>query len=207
MRISKLKKKGDRVEVILEDGNKLDLRLKISEKHGIYKGKDLSGSLSEEIKTDEEYSRVKDSAFRILSRRSHSVYELKTKLKMKEFSEKNIEKVLQELSELGYLDDNKFAEEFYHSRTRYKNDGLRKITGQLRQRGVESSIIDAIVRNNSEDSVHLENALKLAKIKLTSVNYKNTHDTAKLRAKLSLYLQNKGFSFDIIREVLKKSEL
>lgn len=206
MKINKLKKKRDQVEIIFEDGSKLDLKLKIAQDFNLYEGGNLSEELTGEIASRNEYAEAKDTAYRLLGRRAHSVYELKSKLLKRDYSSSVTDKIILELIEKNYLNDKQFALEFLGNRIRNKKDGINKIVNQLKQRGIKSSIIDEIVSNNKDEYLLLENAIILAQRKVDSIKNKIS-DRYKLRAKLSLYLQNKGYSFDIIQQVISKLNL
>lgn len=201
MKIAKINRKKNRVEIILEDNSKLDLPLGLAAKYSFSEEEELTEETAGEIAQKSEYIKAKDSAYRILGRRAHSVFELKRKLRLKEYSNTVINRILSELINLDYLDDEKYALEFYRNRSVNRKDGHNKIVAQLKQRGIDKGIIEKTSRLQNDDPIHLENALVLANKKLESIK-KKTEDRYKLRAKLSIYLQNKGFSFDIIRKVL-----
>ena len=57
-----------------------------------------------------------DSALRSLTRRSHSRWELKTKLIQKGFPKEEIKAALDRLTELGYLNDQNFAMDYCRHR-------------------------------------------------------------------------------------------
>jgi len=85
----------------VSDENLLKMRLQ--------EGDHVTPEKLDEIIKEEEKIRAMGSAWRLLNIRSRSRQELSDRLKQKMFSGAAIEHVIQKLSELGYLDDTKFA--------------------------------------------------------------------------------------------------
>jgi regulatory protein len=205
VRIKQVKKESNKSLLVLEDGTNLILPFVIEEKGILNEDEKMSGKVL--INADNaDYLNVKDCAFRLLGRRAHSVFELRTKLIKRKFNRQLINKVIEELIDLKLLDDRKFTEEFYNFKIIRKSDGLNKIIHQLKQKGIENSTINEIVRAKDDADIHLQNAVKLATYKLQSIK-KNVDDKIKIKAKLNLYLQNKGFSVDIIQQALTMVKL
>ncbi|RVU45743.1 regulatory protein RecX [Lujinxingia sediminis] len=87
---------------------------------------------------------VEAAAYRFLARRDHACGELRQKLGRYDFEPELVEEVLSELVERGYLDDARFAETQGQALAR-KGWGPSQIAHRLRQRGVDTVHIDAVL--------------------------------------------------------------
>jgi regulatory protein len=85
---------------------------------------------------------ARNAALALLSRRNHSRYELKRKLRGKGFAGEEIEAALQDLAERGYLDDAKTAAAFVASRAR-SGKGRGRLAAELAARGVSRADSEA----------------------------------------------------------------
>ena len=143
--------------------------------------------------SSEFLSLIYNKALDILSRREHSIHELKLKLykKFEEISE--IEEVIIRLENNNLLNDFRFAETYARIRKR-KGFGPNKIYYELTNKGIKESISNKII--SAEDSWE-DAALKAFRKK-----YKDgiSEDT-KERLKQKNFLHNRGFSFKEIESV------
>ena len=78
---------------------------------------------------------VLDAGLRLLARRAHSRVELRRKLGRRGYDEDEIHGALTRLTELGYVDDAKFAAG--HVRTRSASRGPLALSAELAARGVD----------------------------------------------------------------------
>lgn len=88
-----------------------------------------------------DFSRLFAAAVRLLAMREHSRSELETKLSKKTESKDLLFAVLDELRKENYQSDSRFAESFVRSRAN-RGMGPIKIRSELKNRGVDSAIID-----------------------------------------------------------------
>jgi len=92
---------------------------------------------------------IRAKAIDILSRREHSRLELRQKLLTKGFPTELIEMVLQQLVQDNLLSEERFIDNFIHSRIN-KGYGPLRIQQELRQRGIEKEMIQQAIDNNDE---------------------------------------------------------
>lgn len=78
----------------------------------------------------------------LLARREHSEQELSRKLASRNFEPELVESTVSELVSEGLLDNSRFAEAFVHSRYQ-RGQGPHKISSELRERGVDETLITA----------------------------------------------------------------
>ena len=91
-----------------------------------------------------------DTALRLLARREHSMRELRAKLRLRGHEASAIEPVLEELAERNLVSDERFAEAFLRSRLE-RGQGPLKIRAQLKERGVDAPLVDAVLKEAEVD--------------------------------------------------------
>jgi regulatory protein len=153
-----------------------------------------------------------DYAMRILMRRAHSVYEMKTKLLRKADSELLAQVVLARLKESGKLDDSRYAKQFTRQRSEVRKQGKFRIARDLRARGVPDRHINeaiaesaesrdeaAVIRQRIERKLH---SFRGSGLVLTSPEMKKKLSEKKF-ASIYRSLLAAGFPADLIRRELK----
>jgi len=93
--------------------------------------------------------KLRERALDLLSRRDHSRVELRQKLIQKGARVDEIGPLLDELEDIGYLDDRRFAENFVRFRAG-KAWGRRRYGQELAKRGVDSDIVKEILETTPE---------------------------------------------------------
>lgn len=158
--------------------------------------------LQNEDRYEKELARAKDAAYRYLTHRPRSRAEIEAKLRDKDFDEAVINAVLSGLIRLGYLDDEKFARLWAESRVRLRAFGRRRIERELRVKGIDPSIIRETIDGVFAADHEIDIAKKAAARKAAGMN---SLDRETRRRRVAGFLERKGFPYDVIREVLKKT--
>lgn len=142
-----------------------------------------------------EFNIVLASGLRILAIREHSVLEISNKL-LDRFEEADIVyAVVEELQNLKYVSDDRFAESFVRARTN-KGYGPIKIKAELKNKGVSAVLIQEHLNENS--GVWVDSALKQYQKK-----YKDTPiENYKTWTKRARFLQGRGFTMEHIHCVV-----
>ena len=140
------------------------------------------------------YEKTLARAFRLLAAKPRSVAQLRERLLEKAAAEA-VEPVIARLLELGYLNDEKFAASFAHSRltvkplgrTRLRQDLQRK---KLDKQTVEQTLAAAYEEQNEESLIDrtLEKRLRLKGAPTSRAESKKLFD----------YLLRRGFGYDIV---------
>jgi regulatory protein len=143
--------------------------------------------------------RAKNTAYRYLTIRPRSRKELADKLQDKEFTGTMITAVLEHVTRLGYLDDEKFAAQWAASRVRSRGFGRRRLEQELRIKGISSNIIKDTLNTLFEEAPEAETARKEADKKLRTLT---RFEPEVRRRRLAGFLERKGFSSEIIRGIL-----
>jgi len=132
---------------------------------------------------------ITESAIDSLSRREHSVFELRRKLKQKNFDEDEIESVISQLIDKNLLSDERFSESYINMRKR-RGYGPSRIAMELRERGVEDSDFeDFLDRNNPEWREIMQQQY------VKKYGNQAAEDYAE-KAKRAKHLQSRGFPLD-----------
>lgn len=141
-------------------------------------------------------------SYRLLSYRARSEKELCERLVEKGFDEPVICDTLAKLKRQGFVDDNALAVSLKKSAEDSRLLGTQGTKNFLRKRGIHGEIIREVFKENDSDET--ERAVKLVIKKLGTME---KFPGKKIREKLWRHLSGKGYSFDAIKNALKKIEL
>jgi len=152
---------------------------------------------------DKEGVRAKNVAYRYLSYRPRSHAEVEKKLRDKGFGHDAVRTVLSQLVRLGYIDDEKFADQWVQSRVRLRGLGRHRIERELRDKGVDRETVRRALAGVLTADVETETARKAAKRKLTMMK---DLDRETRRRRIAGFLERKGFSHEVIWDILKNTD-
>ncbi|HXX64189.1 MAG TPA: regulatory protein RecX [Bacteroidota bacterium] len=152
---------------------------------------------------DKEGVRAKNVAYRYLSYRPRSHAEVEKKLRDKGFGHDAVRTVLSQLVRLGYIDDEKFADQWVQSRVRLRGLGRHRIERELRDKGVDRETVRRALAGVLTADVETETARKAAKRKLTMMK---DLDRETRRRRIAGFLERKGFSHGVIWDILKNTD-
>ena len=203
MRVLKVVKKGKNdVTIQLDDDKYLILKLEVFLKSGLKKGDEISEDRFSFLIEQNKLFYIKQKAFRLLGRRQHSSSELRRKLWNKDYEQKLIDEVIEDLSKNGYIDDTEFIRVFMAEKSKTKNWSRKRIKSELIKRGLDSKLIDKILSEQYSES-DFDNASTVAKKKVEVLTKRNL-EKKDLRTKLSTYLFSKGFDYELIKDVVNQ---
>lgn len=149
------------------------------------------------ISTEQE---LHAAALRALTRRAHSIHEMREYLTRRAEEKSQIDSVIARLREQNYLDDARYARDFarYHAQSRHQ--GRFRIARELRARGVPDRHIDDALESVFAGTD--ENLLVRARIERQLSRLRTPPDERKI-ASLYRSLLRAGFSTDIIRAEIR----
>lgn len=110
--------------------------------YGLKEGEELTKELYEEILQETVYRRAKQKALGLLKYMDRTKEELRRKLREASYPEAIIEAAIGYVSEYGYLDDERYAENYINSR-KLKKSRLA-IETELICKGIEKDLMDKI---------------------------------------------------------------
>jgi recX family len=188
-------------EVVFEDETKLLLNYNIFEKYKVSVDMDFSETEIQEMKYFSDIERAKSRAINYISGKLKTKYEVRLKLKEKDFTEDIIDEVINILEKEEYLNDRLYCEVFIEDKKQLNGYGKNKIKSLLIQKGVSKSVFEDFL-DEFEYEEEFDNALKMGIKKLNLLS--NEEDVFKKKQKLINYLAYRGFSFDVINDVLRE---
>ncbi len=197
--INKIKYNSHSVTLLLDDGTDAELPYSFLEELKPETGNELSPEELGCLREAAERFRCRNSALKFLSLRSHSRGELKLKLKKKGFSNDDIEFTLEQLAEMGYIDDHDYAVRFIRNRVSRKAVGEGYLRRELFQRGIVADIINDAMDEAGGREVDFPRIIKLAKKKVLSIK-----NSEKKRSRLISFLKNRGFDSRVIKKTLEE---
>ncbi len=139
---------------------------------------------------------AKSVAVRLLSRREHSAFEIRDKLLKRDFDSEEIDRVIIELQQGGWLSDERFAEAYIRMR-QLKGFGPVRIAMELNERGVKEHIVDDYL--HADDDSWRQTLEQQYRKKYKDKPIDDYND----KAKRIRFLQYRGFVLDVIYQVVK----
>jgi regulatory protein len=198
MLITKIVKIKNNVKIFFDNKDSLTIRYDIFVKHGLRKGDEINEEIISSLLVQNDNFTVKETAFRLLTRRPHSKKELEKKLLARNFNREIIYSVTNDLENNHYLNDEKFSQDFVQEKQKKKHLGKNQIKAKLKEKGIPDEIINENL-NKITDSEEFESAMIIARKKLSQL--KNMEDLKKKKQRIYSFLQLKGYNFEIIRKV------
>jgi regulatory protein len=146
-----------------------------------------------------------DVALRALTRRAHSMHEMKQKLARRTDNELLVRVVMARLKENGQLDDQRYAQQFTRNRMQSRKQGQFRIQRELRARGVADSVITSALEESATQTDDAATVRQRIARKLQSYRGPVTGKKIDEKKIASIYgsLLRAGFPSDIIRKELK----
>ena len=183
----------ERVNVYLD--GEFAFALPLAEAARLQRGQHLSDEEIARLKAIDAYARARDAALRYLAVRPRSVAEVRRQLQRKGFDQSTIQQVIDRLLEWGYLNDEEFARSWVAERERFRPRGRIALRQELRNKGVSDEIIDRVLADvDPEASARAALAPRLRQ-------WRHLEWRA-FRQKATAYLARRGFSYDIIDDVV-----
>ncbi len=144
-----------------------------------------------------------DAAVRFLGPRPRSVSEIRRHLRTKRFDDVAIDPALEKLRAQGYIDDEAFARYWVEQRDTHRPRGERAIVSELMEKGVSREVIDLVIGDREPDA---EVTRARAAIRRPIARWLTLTQVERKR-KIQQYLAQRGFSYDVIDEVIAHPEI
>jgi regulatory protein len=136
-----------------------------------------------------------------LARRDHTRQELYAKLRGKGFVKTAAIRALDRCEELNYLDDAKTAGILFNQLCR-RGYGPRRIRLAMVQKGLDSDLIEELVGRDCSRDWELETAGRMLAKRAPSLS--REQDQRRRREKAYRYLANRGFSREVVTQVIRR---
>lgn len=182
---------GERMELEPDTIMQFDLRT----------GEELDEKRLREILIADQKRKCLQKALHLISIRPRSAGELEARFKREGFLEKTVEESMQYLRDNGYLNDEIFAERFAKSKLQKKDIGAMALRFELQKKGIGKAIIDKVVSKLLDGDAEFTSALKAGKKKFKLIKESEAN---KKKQKLYQFLAQRGFSAEVIQQVIKE---
>lgn len=117
----------------------------------LLKGKVLTAAEVEKIKQFDQDAKASDLAAHYLSYEPRTVYEILQYLQKHGITNEAANSAVSELTELGYLDDKKYAALFIKNNLRVGKDGAKALARKLKLKGITEEIVQSELEKVTED--------------------------------------------------------
>lgn len=144
----------------------------------------------------EEYIKARARAIKYIMFKMRTGKEVYNKLKELEFSEKEIVRVIEDLTQLEYINDEEYVKKFIESNKKTKKLSKSMMKLKLKNKGISEELIEKYF-----DSLEVSDLDAIIKI-LNKKNFLKTIDFDE-RNKIKLYCVRKGFSITDIKKAIK----
>lgn len=150
---------------------------------------------------DPIYQKLMDYAMRALSRRAHTVQEMREKLKKRPMHTADHEnQIIARLKELNLLNDEEYVRRRIENAVNFKRQGLRKVMQRLYPKGIPTKQTQQIWDSMKID----ERAVAQAALK----KMKSLKDLPKAKRyqKRAQFLASRGFSVEVVFDLAKQDD-
>ena len=198
-KIEAQKRSKDRVNIYVDEEYFMAVYAELVYTHSLKKGMEIDKDSLESLLHDEIYMKAKNKALSILSKSDQSEKKLREKL-LNDYDENIVEEVIEFLKGYKLINDNLLAEKIVHDNMNLSKFGKNKIKQNLYNKGIAASDIQDAISQIDPDEEY-ENAKYLAEKRLKRLK---VEDKNKINQKIYQHLAYKGFSYDIIKRVLRE---
>lgn len=161
----------------------------------------LSSKEIDELQNENEIYLNYSRALNFLSFRPHSEYEVYRYLSQKKVGRETVEKIMEKLRKLKFLNDKDFALWLIEQRSGRKAKGQYFLEQELKSKGVSKEIVQEALRESrsNKDDENLAKNVALKKIEKWRDLPQN-----QFRKKMYFYLMRNGFSSETAISVIEK---
>jgi regulatory protein len=195
----KPQKNKKRVNVYLDGKFSFGLGLETYMKSGLKVGNEISEEEVKKLLKGNEFNTTYEKLLRFATLRPRSRKEVGTWFKKHKVHLSLQKDLVKKLEHLELLDDGKFAKWWVEQRLQFRKKSKRELVLELRSKGVDKNTIADVLSETEVDEY------KTAKDLLEKKKYRwEKFDDRKKRQKMTEYLARRGFSWDVIKLVVKE---
>jgi regulatory protein len=183
-----------RVYIKLSGGR--SFTIPVSDGHPLRLGLELSEAEVERLVRLDQYHRGKDKAFRLLSIRARTRHEIAVALENLGIEPSIRGGIVEELEELGLIDDEKFTRDYIQTKMDVKQLGPHRLKHLLSKLGVKMPVIETALAELFDTEVQEALSWRLVDKRLSRQNL----DEKAVR-QINGLLQRKGFDYEVVNRV------
>lgn len=170
------------------------LRLSPATVESLRLGRHFDEAALQPLLSEDERTRARDSAIRMLARYPRNQRDLERRLAQRGYGPEAVTHAVGRLAEAGLIDDESFAEHFVNSRTA-RHHSRRLIGLELGRLGVSEPIASAATSDLDDQALATEAAIRRSQ-RLRHL------DQDEFYRKLGGFLQRRGFGYETTRRAL-----
>jgi len=170
--------------------------LPVDEASGLAVGDSVATDEVERFSRIDQYFRGKEKALRLLSIRARARREIRTALDDLGIERSIRNGIVQELEELGLIDDERFAREYVREKIDLKKLGPHRLKYQLANFGIDAALVESVLGEAFSGDLQEELARRIVDRKLAGKKA-----GPKEVRRLAALLKRKGFDFEIVNRV------
>ena len=140
----------------------------------------------------EEFDEAKTKVLKYVCYKKRTEYEIRNKF-AKTIEENLLDDVIEELKEIGYIDDSKYVLRAINEFMALNNLSIKEIKYKLMSKGVKNDIIEDYISENYDSLIEYE----IKSAKKIAVKKSNLE-----KQDLKMYLMKKGYKEESIREAI-----
>lgn len=201
-RITTQKKRKNRYNIFLDSGQGEKYGFSVDEsvliEYSLRKGLEIDDSMITTLVQKDTLHKSYTLAINFLSYRMRTKKEIYDYLEKKEVDDEHITKIMDKLLKEGLTDDKQFADAFVRTRVQTTSKGPMLVKKELMEKGVSKPIASEAIDLYTYEIQH-EKATKWVEKKLNS---SKSHSFQKQLQQLQATLLQKGFSQDVIKDVI-----
>jgi regulatory protein len=189
------------VVVFVDGAEAFTVSEELADRMGLKVGQDLAPVSQDLLTTNDDRSKAREAALRLLAVRARSEGELRDRLRRKAFDEEIISGVLASLAEVGLVDDAAFAKAWADERVRLRPVGPVRLRQELLAKRVDAETAARVVDETYREHPELELARRALEKKS---RVSGGADDSRRRARLHSFLLRRGFSYEVASAALKE---
>ncbi|MDU7560904.1 MAG: RecX family transcriptional regulator [Finegoldia magna] len=169
------------------------------ERYKIHNEMTIDDELYTHLLNISKFTEAFEISLNFLSYKLRTEKEIIAKLKSKKFSIEIIDEVITKLKNLDLLDDYNYAKIFINDKINLTNYSKRRIINDLYQKGIDKRIYEDYLEDVFGYNMELDKATQIVETKINI--WKEKHEGYDLKNKIVTFLLQKGFSYDVAKQV------
>lgn len=196
----KLQRNQKRANIFSDGKYLLALPIEVVAKENLRVGQEISEEEIKDLVFDNEYHRLLDAIYNLISRRPRAKAEIEKYLHGKHTSTGVSQKIIEKLEKNNYINDKEFSRWWLEQRQTFRQKGKLALKAELRQKGVDEETIRGVLETEVNEIPLAQKALQKKAMTFGRQPEKDRH------RKMFAFLAQKGFSYETIKTVLDEVE-
>lgn len=192
-----VKQKNSKYKLLLDDGREVITYDEVILNNKLLYNKEVN---LKQVINETNYYDVYNKVISYIDKRLRSKYEIANYLNKFDISNNDKEKIISDLSIKGLINDELFAEAFINDQFNLNNNGPFKIKQELIEHHLDEMMIEDKLSKISDEDINL----KIDKLVAKRIKTDQNHSPLMIKNKLINELINKGYSKEMIINVISK---